>query len=32
MDWYVLYVWKEGVNMIALCLELDADQLEDDEK
>jgi hypothetical protein len=28
----VLYVWKEGVNMTALCLELDTDLLEDDEK
>jgi hypothetical protein len=26
-----LYVWNEGVKMIALCLELIVDQLEDDE-
>jgi hypothetical protein len=32
MGWYVLYIWKEWVNVTALSPELDADQLEVDEK
>jgi hypothetical protein len=32
MDWYVLYVGKEGANMAALCIKLIVDLLEADGK